>query len=81
MDDSPVSIVAMIVVPILLLLLTSIDFAKVVFSDNKDGMKKAKDNFVKRAVAVLIVFFAPMIIELIMKLVDMNTGCVSEFLG
>ena len=67
-----------IVVPILLLLLTSVDFAKVVFSDSKDGMKKAKDNFIKRVVAVLIVFFAPEIIELILKLGEIPAGCVPE---
>ena len=59
-----------IVAPIILLLLTSLDFAKVVFSDSKDGLDKAKNNFLKRAVAVLIIFFAPNIIELILTLVD-----------
>ncbi len=59
-----------IVAPIILLILTSIDFAKIVFSDNKDGMSKAKNNFLKRAVAVLIIFFAPNIIEIILSLVN-----------
>ena len=70
-----------IAAPIVLLLLTSFDFAKVVFSDSKDGMDKAKTNFLKRAVAVLIIFFAPMIITLIFELVDQSSGCLSEFLG
>ena len=63
-----------IIAPIILLLLTSLDFAKVVFADNKDGLNKAKNNFLKRAVAVLIIFFAPDIIELILKLVDETTA-------
>lgn len=56
--------------PVLLLLLTSLDFAKVVFGDNKDGMEKAKSNFLKRSVALMIIFLAPFIIELVLKLIN-----------
>ena len=59
-----------IIAPIIFLVLTSLDFAKVVFSDSKDGMDKAKNNFLKRAVATLIIFFAPDIITLIMQIID-----------
>lgn len=71
--------IVQIAAPIILVLMTSIDFAKVVFSDAKDGMKKAMNDFLKRAVAVFIIFFSPYIITLIMKLVDLSSGCVSEF--
>ena len=69
-----------IVAPIILLLLTSLDFAKVVFADNKDGLNKAKNNFLKRAVAILIIFFAPDIIRLILNLVnDMSkSSCLND---
>ncbi len=59
-----------IVAPILLLLFTSFDFAKAVFSDNKDGINKAMTNFLKRAIATLVVFFAPDIIELILSFIN-----------
>ena len=59
-----------IAAPVLLLLFTTFDFASVVFSDNKDGLDKAKKNFLKRGVAVLIIFFAPFIIELILDLIN-----------
>ena len=59
-----------IVAPILLLLFTSFDFAKAVFSDSKDGINKAVSRFLKRAIATLIVFFAPDIIELILSLIN-----------
>lgn len=62
----PVKIVA----PILLLLFTSFDFAKAVFNDNKDGLNKAMQNFLKRAIATLVVFFAPNIIELILSFIN-----------
>ncbi len=59
-----------IIAPILLLVFTSIDFAKNVFSSNKEGMQKALQNFLKRAVATLLVFFAPDIIDFLLGLVD-----------
>ena len=62
----PVKIVA----PILLLVFTSLDFAQAVFNDKKDGINKAMNNFLKRAVATLIVFFAPNIIELILSFIN-----------
>lgn len=70
-----------IAAPVILLLLTSFDFAKVVFNDNKDGLDKAKNNFLKRAVAVLIIFFAPYVIELVLDLVNESTmkSCLEQF--
>ena len=60
-----------IIAPILLLVFTTIDFAKAVFNgDDKDGLNKAKSNFLKRAIATLIVFFIPDILTIIMNLVN-----------
>lgn len=69
-----------IAAPIALLFLTSLDFAKVIFSDSKDGIDKAKNNFLKRGVAVLIIFFAPMIIKLILDIVQETSmqGCIES---
>ena len=58
-------------VPIVLVLLTSLDFAKAVFvGDDKDGMKKATDNFIKRSVAALIIFLAPTIVQILLSTID-----------
>lgn len=62
-----------IAAPVALLFFTSLDFAKVVFNDNKDGIDKAKNNFLKRGVAVLIIFFAPMIVTLILDIMQENS--------
>ena len=59
--------------PTLLILLTSFDFAKVVFGGKKEEMDKAKNNFMKRAVAALIIFFAPNVIILIVDLVQQSS--------
>lgn len=67
--------------PILLLLLTSLDFAKIVFNGKKEDMDKAKTNFMKRFVAALIVFFAPDVIKLIVDLIQNNSikSCMDRF--
>ena len=67
--------------PILLLLLTSLDFAKIVFNGKKEEMDKAKNNFLKRFVAALIIFFAPDVIKLIVDLVQQNSikSCLNNF--
>ena len=54
------------IAPLLLLVVTTIDFVKIIFSDNKDGMQKAWKNFLKRAIATLIVFFASNIVAFIL---------------
>ena len=59
--------------PILLLVLTSFDFAKVVFSGDSKGMDKAKNNFLKRSIAALIIFFAPDIIKLVVGWINDNS--------
>ena len=55
--------------PLLLLVLTSFDFAGVVFSGDQKGMDKAKNNFLKRSIAALIIFFAPDIITTLAEII------------
>jgi hypothetical protein len=66
--------------PILLILLTSIDFATVVFGGKKDSMDKAKNNFMKRLVAALIIFFAPDVISLLVDFVQQQSisSCMNK---
>jgi len=59
-----------IIVPILIILLGSLDFAKAVVAAKEDEMKKAQSTFVKRLIAGVAVFFAPVIVNLIMQLAD-----------
>lgn len=64
-----------IAAPILFLLLESFDFAKAVFSNNQDIMKKAKNNLLKRGLALLIIFFAPDIINILLDFIN-SKSCV-----
>ncbi len=68
-------------VPILLIVLTSVDFAGVVFSGKKENMDKAKNNFMKRLVAALIIFFAPDVVRLLVDFVQQQSisSCMNKF--
>lgn len=57
-----------IAVPILLIVLTSFDFAKVVFVDDKEGIQGAFKKFGKRAVAAVLIYFVPTILIFIVNL-------------
>ena len=59
-----------IIVPILIILLGSLDFARAAISSKEDEMKKAQKTFVRRLIAGVAVFFAPVIVNLIMQLAD-----------
>ena len=56
-------------VPIILILLTSIDFMKVVFSDNKDGFKDSFKKFAKRVIVSVLIFLTPTIIIFLSNLI------------
>ena len=70
-----------IITPIVLVLLTSIDFAGVVFNGEKDKLNKAKNNFLKRLIAAFIIFFAPDIISLLIKFINDQSlaSCMDSF--
>ena len=69
------------IAPILLLVLTTVDFAKVVFSDNKDGMAKAWKNFTRRASGTILVFFASNIVGIIYGLISGVGPCFRSIYG
>lgn len=59
-----------IIVPILIILLGTIDFAKAVIAGKEDNMKKAQSDFIKRLIAGVIVFLVPTLVDIIMGLAD-----------
>ena len=54
--------------PILLVLLTALDFAQAVLHDDNDALKKATGKITKRAIATVALFFIPTIIRAIFNL-------------
>ena len=67
-----------IVIPIILVVLGSIDLLKAVTSDDKDMIKKQSLVLGKRAVAAIIIFFIPTIIEGILSLLSVTSSTISD---
>lgn len=63
-----------IAVPILLLLFGTIDMAWAVFSGDPDSMKKSTSKLVKRAIAALVVFWVPLIVNLLLNIPAVRSG-------
>lgn len=61
-----------IAVPIILLVLTTIDFAKVVFVDDKEGIKKAGNRFGKRLIAAILIYLTPTILIFIVNIIGVD---------
>lgn len=59
-----------IIVPILVIGLGSLDFAKAVIAPKEDEMKKAQTTFIKRVIIGVAFFFIPAIVDVIMWLAN-----------
>ena len=59
-----------IFVPILLIGLGVLDFAKATFEKSEDDMKKIREKFIKRIVAAVLVFLAPIFVNLLLELAN-----------
>ena len=59
-----------VIVPILIIILGSLDFAKAVIAGKEDEMKKAQSTFIKRLVIGVAVFFVPALVNIIIYLAD-----------
>ena len=57
-----------IAVPLLLIVFGVLDFSKAVFSSSEDNIKKTREKFIKRIVAAVLVFLAPILVNLILDL-------------
>lgn len=59
-----------IIVPILVIIFGVVDMVKAVIASKEDEMTKAKNAFVKRLIAGVVIFFIPLVVNLVMKLGD-----------
>ena len=59
-----------IAVPILLIVMGSIDFMKAVMAGKEDEIKKTQSTFIKRTIAALIVFFVPTILSILLTVLE-----------
>jgi len=80
--------IMMIIAPILLIVFGSMDFVKATLTSDEQAIKKASTNFGKRAIAAILLFFLPFIINLILGLAydagifgdmsDIPKSCINE---
>lgn len=66
-----------IAIPILLIGLGVLDFTKAVFAGNDDEMAKSKKTFFNRIIAAILVFIAPIFVNLILSLANNVWGYIS----
>lgn len=56
------------IIPILIILLSILDYIKAIGSDSDDEMKKATGKFFKRLIVAAIIFIIPFILEFVLKM-------------
>lgn len=61
-------------VPILLIMLSIMDFIKAVASDSEDEMRKVGSKFVKRLIVAAIIFILPLILEFLLGIFGIATN-------
>lgn len=66
--------IARIAVPIILVVMGSLDFAKAVIASKEDDIKKSQGLFVKRLIAGVIVFFIPYVVRILLTLLEVSTS-------
>lgn len=63
-----------IIIPILVIVLGTLDLAKAVMAAKEDEMRKAQSTFIKRVLVGVVIFFVPMILDIIMYFIDLVLG-------
>lgn len=66
--------------PILVIVLTALDMLKAVTSGEQDQMKKASNKFVKRLIAAMLLFFVPLLCNLVFDVVGITVpdSCIGQ---
>lgn len=59
-----------IAAPILLIILGIVDFSQAVISNDQDALKKATNKFVRRAIVCVIIFFVPLVINILLNIAE-----------
>ena len=60
-----------IIVPILIILMGTLDLGKAVLANKEDQIKKAQTDFIKRVIIGVAVFFVPLLVDVVMWLADL----------
>lgn len=63
-----------IVGPIIVIVLSSVEFAKVVIKNDDESMGKAKKRLITRLILVLLLFLIPQLVELLLDIFAFSSG-------
>ncbi len=68
-------------IPIILLIYTTMDFFKLVFADSKDGLQGAFQKLGKRIIAAVLIFLTPNILIFLIESIGSSEirSCVDTF--
>lgn len=66
--------IIMIVIPILLVILIILDMVKAISANDEKMVNDAKSKAIKRVVVGVLIYFLPMIVNLILKMAGIATG-------
>jgi len=67
-------------IPILLIIMGSIDLGKAVMASDDKEIKGATSKLIKRAIAAVAVFFIPLVVNLLINMVADSKGDSGDFL-
>lgn len=70
-----------VAVPILIIVLGSIDFGKAFIASDEDAMKKAQKHFIMRLIIGMVIFFIPSILTALMNLANQVWGIFGDTCG
>ncbi len=62
------------IVPVLLILLSVLDFIKAIAADSEDEIKKVTSKFVKRLIVAVIIFLVPLLLEFLLGIFGIPTN-------
>ena len=61
------------IAPVIIIILTILDFIKAIAADNEDEIKKVSGKFIKRLIVALILFLLPLLIEFLLGIFNQDT--------
>ena len=57
-----------IAVPLILIVMGTMDFAQAIFASSEDGIKKAQSKFTKRVIIAVVIFLIPSVLKAILSI-------------
>lgn len=70
-----------IAIPVLVVILTIVEFLKVLFSGEDKTMKDAFKATTTRLILIAVLIFLPIIIEFVIKITGLSENCLQQFIG